>query len=135
LIPDSLLGCSFFCGRNINPMVEYRGAGLDATYAALADPSRRLILERLRQGPRRVSDLAEPFAMSLNAVSKHVKVLERAGLVRRVVRGREHFLHLDAVPLREADAWMERYRVFWEQRLDALEAYLTSPPGEADDRE
>ncbi|PON15022.1 transcriptional regulator [Candidatus Entotheonella serta] len=105
-------------------MVEYTENQLNQTYAAIADPTRRAILTRLAQGEARVTEIAEPFAMSLNAVSKHVRVLERAGLVRRRVRGREHYLALDAEPLRAASAWMDTYRQFWEERLDALESFL-----------
>ncbi len=105
-------------------MVEYMDQHLNQTYAAIADPTRRAILMRLAQGEARVTDIAEPFAMSLNAVSKHVRVLERAGLVRRHVKGRDHYLALDAEPLRAASAWIDTYRQFWEERLDALESFL-----------
>jgi DNA-binding transcriptional ArsR family regulator len=88
-----------------NQMVEYVSV-LDAVFGALADPTRRAILARLRKGPATVSALAEPFAMSLNGVSKHVRVLERAGLVRRTVRGREHHLALVPAPLATAAAWV-----------------------------
>lgn len=92
--------------------------------AAIADPTRRAILHRLSRGRARVTDLAEPFEMSLAAVSKHVRTLERAGLVRRVRRGREHMLTLDARPLRQVVRWMSRYEQFWNQRLDRLEAFF-----------
>jgi DNA-binding transcriptional ArsR family regulator len=105
-------------------MVEYRSDRLDRTLAAIADPTRRAILARLALGNARVTDLAEPFAMSLNAVSKHLRVLESAGLLRREVRGREHRLSLDAKPLREASQWLAAYQHFWEQRLDALAHFL-----------
>jgi len=98
---------------------------VDLTFAALADPTRRAIVERLARGPTRVTDVAAPFAMSLNAVSKHVKVLERAGLLRRIRKGREHHLVLEAAPLREVVRWTSRYERFWNDRLDELEAYLT----------
>jgi len=97
---------------------------LDDVYSALADGSRRAIVERLAGGPARVTDLAADFPVSLNAVSKHLKVLERAGLVRRQVRGREHWLALEPKPLKEAWSWMGLYRHFWESRLDSLDAYL-----------
>lgn len=102
---------------------------LDRTFGALADPSRRAILRELAGGERRVTELATPFPVSLNAVSKHVKVLERAGLVRRRVRGREHFIGLAPEPLREASGWIDQYRAFWEPRLDALEAFLDESRG------
>jgi DNA-binding transcriptional ArsR family regulator len=97
---------------------------LSTTFAALADPTRRAILARLAAGETSVTELAQPFAMSLPAVSKHLKVLERAGLV---VRGREaqwRPARLAARPLKEADDWLERYRVLWEQRFDRLDEYL-----------
>jgi DNA-binding transcriptional ArsR family regulator len=94
--------------------------------AAASDPTRRAILERLAKGSARVTDVAEPFRMSLNAVSKHVKVLERAGLVRRVRRGREHTLELNAAPLKDVARFAERYQRFWSGRLDRLEAFFTN---------
>ena len=96
---------------------------LDATFAALADPTRRAILARLAQGEASVNELAEPFAMSQPAISKHLKVLERAGLVSRGKDAQRRPRKLEAKPLAEAEAWIERYREFWEgnyQRLDAL---------------
>jgi len=97
---------------------------LDRAFGALADPSRRAIIADLSSGERRVTDLARPFPVSLNAVSKHVKVLERAGLVRRRVLGRDHYISLAPQPLREASTWLDQYRAFWEPRLDALETLL-----------
>lgn len=105
-------------------MVEYKEVLLDQTYAALADQTRRALLLRLLQQEARVTELAEPFAMSLNAVSKHLQVLERAGLIRREVRGREHYLFADPEPLQQAVDWLNTYRQFWEQRLDRLEVFL-----------
>jgi DNA-binding transcriptional ArsR family regulator len=93
-------------------------------FAAIADPTRRAILDQLARGPARVTDVAEPFAMSLNAVSKHIKVLERAGLVRRTRRGREHTLELEPSPLREVARWTSRYEQFWTERLDRVEAFF-----------
>ena len=106
-------------------MVDYADAALDRTFQALADPTRRAILSRLAEGSATVGEIAEPFAMSLAAVSKHVRVLERAGLLARDVRGREHHCELAPEPLRAASAWTEAYRAFWEDRLDALERHLT----------
>ncbi len=105
-------------------MVELNQTGLDATYAALADPSGRAILSRLRRGAARVTEIAEPFDMSLNAVSKHIRVLERAGLIRREISGRDHFLTVNVEPLIEASAWIEEQKRFWEGRLDSLESFL-----------
>jgi DNA-binding transcriptional ArsR family regulator len=97
---------------------------LDDTLVALADETRRRILERLAGGEARVTEIAAPFDISLNSVSKHIRILERAGLVRRRVAGRDHFLTLDQAPLDEAAAWMQRQRTAWGKRLDKLEAAL-----------
>jgi DNA-binding transcriptional ArsR family regulator len=97
---------------------------LNQVYGALADPTRRAILGILAEGEVNVGSLAKRFPISLNGVSKHVKVLERAGLVERTVQGREHRLRLNAEPLREASVWLEHYRSFWDTRLAALEAFL-----------
>jgi DNA-binding transcriptional ArsR family regulator len=101
-------------------------SNLDRTLAALADPTRREILERLSKGESRVTELARPFTMSLNAVSKHIRILERAHLVRRRCVGREHFLSLNREPLDEAAAWIETQRDIWTARLDALADLLQS---------
>lgn len=96
---------------------------LDATFAALADPTRRAILARLASGDASVAELAEPFAMTQPAISKHLKVLERAGLISRGRDAQRRPRRLEAQPLRDATAWLENYRRFWEgsfQRLDAL---------------
>jgi DNA-binding transcriptional ArsR family regulator len=103
---------------------------LDQVYGALADPTRRAILGLLAEGEANVGSLAERFPISLNGVSKHVKVLERAGLVERTVRGREHRLRLNAEPLREAALGVEHYRTFWDTRLEALETFLLRRPRE-----
>ena len=97
---------------------------LDHTLAALADPTRRAILQRLAQGEARVTDLADPFAMSLNGVSKHIRMLERADLVRRRRAGRDHYLSLNPQPLDAAAAWITAQRALWTARLDTLEALL-----------
>ena len=100
-------------------------AVLDQVLTALSDPTRRAIVERLSRGPARVTAVAEPFEMSLAAVSKHVRILERAGLVRRTRRGREHTLWLDARPLRRVVRWTSRYERFWNERLDRLEGLFS----------
>ena len=109
-------------------MGEYQARRLDATLGALADPTRRAILARLSRSDARVTDLAAAFPISLNSTSKHIRTLERAGLVRRSVHGREHVLSLDAAPLAEASAWIDRYRKFWDDRLAALDAFVTRAP-------
>lgn len=97
---------------------------LDQTMMALADPTRRAILKRLSQGEALVTELAKPFDMSLNAVSKHILILERAQLIHRRREGREHHLTLNPKPLAQAADWIEHYRHFWEQSFDRLEDYL-----------
>jgi DNA-binding transcriptional ArsR family regulator len=105
-------------------MVECKSKVLDRTFGALADPTRRRILAQLAKGRECVTDLARPHAMSLAAVSKHLIVLERAGLVRRRRHGRVHSLALEAKPMKEAQEWIDRYREFWEGNLDRFEEYL-----------
>ena len=106
-------------------MVEYQQTtGLDRVFSALADPTRRAILRALTQSPSTITEIARPFPISFNAVSKHVMVLERAGLVHREIKGREHYCWIDPDPLAEANLWLEHYRRFWEQRLDALQVYV-----------
>ena len=105
-------------------MVKYSPAALNRTFAALADPTRRRILAQLAQGDRCVTRLARRHAMSLPAVSKHLRVLENAGLVTRTIRGRTHLCRLEAARLAEADAWLRRYERFWSAKLDTLEALL-----------
>ena len=106
-------------------MVEHsQSAELDRIFSALADPTRRAILRGLTRHPATINEIAEPFRVSLNAVSKHVKVLERAGLLKREIKGRQHYCWIEPRPLREAEEWLEYYRRFWEQRMDALEAYV-----------
>jgi DNA-binding transcriptional ArsR family regulator len=100
---------------------------IDETLAALADPTRRAILARLAAGEARVTDVAKPFAISLNSVSKHIRMLERAQLVRRRVEGREHFLALDPRPLDEAAAWIDEQRKLWSWRLGELDRILKEP--------
>ena len=105
-------------------MVKYKSSTLNRTFAALADPTRRRILAHLAHGTRCVTDLARPHAMSLPAVSKHLRVLEKAGLIRRRRYGRIHQLKLDAKPMKQAAQWVEEYRKFWEGSLDRLADYL-----------
>jgi DNA-binding transcriptional ArsR family regulator len=106
-------------------MGEYSTAQLDEVFTAVSDPTRRAILARLTTGDARVTELASAFPISLNSTSKHIKILERADLVRRTVQGRDHLLSLNARPLREAASWLEFYKGFWEDRLAALDAFLT----------
>lgn len=106
-----------------NQMVEYPST-LDGTYAALSHPVRRDLLDRLSDGPMRVTELAEPFGISLAAISKHVGVLERADLVHRRIQGRDHVISLQPGPLMTARDWIDTYRPFWESRIDALETQL-----------
>jgi DNA-binding transcriptional ArsR family regulator len=114
-------------------MVEYktraksaRASGrLDAAFSAMADPTRRAILARLALADARVTEIAGDFPVSLNAVSKHIKMLERAELVRRTVQGRDHVLSLNAGAMADAAEWIEYYRQFWEDRLASLEAFVT----------
>lgn len=101
---------------------------LDLTFGALADPIRRGILARLTFGDATVGELASPFHVSRPAVSKHLRVLERAGLVRRTRDGRLSRCGLDAIPMREVADWVERYRTFWEGQLDSLSRYLEQEP-------
>src|SRR5205823_4331260 len=97
---------------------------LSATFAALADPTRRAILHRLAEGVASVNELAKPFDISLPAVSKHLKVLERAGLIRRSREAQTRPCRLEAAPLKKAADWVEQYRKFWEESFDRLEDYL-----------
>lgn len=109
---------------------------LSATFAALADPTRRAILTTLADGEASVTALAEPFDMTLPAVSKHLKVLERAGLIERSSRAQWRPCRLSPEPLKDVSDWVERYREFWEPRLDRLDEYLSDLQGNvADDRE
>ena len=101
-----------------------RAMNLDDTLVALADETRRSILKQLASGEARVTEIAAPFDISLNSVSKHIRLLERAGLVRRRIAGRDHFLALDPKPFDELSQWMLRTREFWNTRLDVLEAAL-----------
>lgn len=103
---------------------------LDQTFHALADPTRRAILARLAYGSTTVGELAQPFPVSRPAISKHLRVLERAGLVRREREGRVSRCELDAAAIREAAAWLDQYRAFWLDQLDALAEYVERSPSE-----
>ncbi|CAN7629051.1 ArsR/SmtB family transcription factor [Aminobacter sp. LjRoot7] len=110
---------------------------LDATFASLADPTRRAILARLAQGEATVNELAEPFEMSLPAISRHLKVLERAGLISRGREAQWRPCRLEAGPLKDIANWVERYRRFWDQSFDRMADYLKelqTPKGDQDDR-
>ncbi len=104
-----------------------RPAELNATFAALADPTRRAILARLVRGEASVGDLARPFDISLPAISRHLQVLERARLVERRVDAQRRICRLRAEPLQAAASWIDRYQVFWEERLDSLASLLEQP--------
>jgi DNA-binding transcriptional ArsR family regulator len=103
---------------------ESQPRALDVLFRALGDRTRRALLARLSQRPAMVTELAEPFAMSLPAVSRHIRVLEKAGLVKRAVDGRVHHCSLDAGPLRDVEAWLSHYRKFWEGTLESLARYV-----------
>jgi|SRR5258708_3208962 DNA-binding transcriptional ArsR family regulator len=106
-------------------MVQYRvTSNIDCVAAAISDPTRRAILERLARGSARISDVAEPFSMSLTGFCKHVKVLERAGLVRRTRHGRDNTLELSPEPLRDVARWILNYEQFWNLRLDRLQEFF-----------
>jgi DNA-binding transcriptional ArsR family regulator len=107
-------------------MGEYQSRQLDDVFNALCDPTRRAILVRLTDSDARVTEIAADFPISLNSISKHIRMLERAGLLRRSIVGREHVLTLNAGPLADAQAWIEKYRRFWEGRLAALDAFVTA---------
>lgn len=105
-------------------MVKYSNKMLDRTFGALSDPTRRAILARLAEGEAQVTELAEPFGISLPAVSKHLKVLEKAQLIRRIKQGRVHRFTANPEPIRQAMRWVEQYQRFWEQQLASLGSFL-----------
>ena len=115
----------YLAGRATGQSTGSSTGVLDRVFSAVSDPTRRAILARLADSEARVTDVASEFPISLNSTSKHIRVLERAGLVRRTVRGREHFLTLDATPLGDAAAWIEHYHRFWGEQLAALDAFFT----------
>lgn len=110
--------------RIFNHMVKYHSHRLDVVFSALSDPNRRTLLERLRRRTSSVTQLADTFDISLPAVSKHLRILENAGLLVREKKGRVHRCHLQSKPLKDAAEWLDRYRRFWEERFDALDTYL-----------
>jgi DNA-binding transcriptional ArsR family regulator len=117
-------------------MVKQRQpAALDSVFAALSDPTRRHILHLLARAEFCVTELAKSFSVSLPAISKHLRVLEKAGLIRRERDGRVHRLRLEAKPMRDAAAWIERYRGFWEEQFDQLADYLKNQESKKDDHE
>ena len=102
-------------------------------FSAMADPTRRAILAHLAGGVRTAGELAAPFDVSLPAISRHLRVLENAGLISRRIEGRVHYCHLEAIPMKEAADWLSVYRIFWEERMDALGAFLAEPEQEEDE--
>jgi DNA-binding transcriptional ArsR family regulator len=112
-------------------MIERRGAALDRVFQALADPTRRAMLRRLARSEHSIGELAAPFRMTFAAASKHVKVLERAKLVRRRIEGRSHFCRLEPAPLAAANGWLRFYERFWTEQLDALDAVLRAEDADA----
>jgi DNA-binding transcriptional ArsR family regulator len=116
----------FFRFYTFNQMVQRSRKSLDGVFAALSDPTRRAMLRRLSARERTIGELAEPFHMSFAAASKHVRVLERAGLLRRRVEGRSHICRIVPAPLAAAEEWLRYYEKFWRGQLHALEAVLES---------
>jgi len=112
----------------LNHMVNHSQRRLDLAFGALSHPIRRGILARLSSGEATVSELARPFKVSAPAISKHMRILEQAGLMSRRKQGREHRCRLEERQMRHAQAWIERQRKFWNERLDALERYLKENP-------
>lgn len=119
-------GSASECAHILNLMVQYTPDQLDAVFTALANPTRRAIVVRLADGDASVSELAEPFGVSLPAMAKHLRVLERAGLVDQPKHGRVRHCRLRGAPMRLAEEWLKSYRVFWETRIDSLARHLES---------
>ena len=113
--------------RIFNNMIEHNHARLDLVFRALSDQTRRAMLGRLAKSEHTVGELAAPFHMSLAAASKHIQTLERAGLVKRTVRGRIHYCHIDPKPLERADEWLRGYERLWDTRIDRLVELLRHP--------
>src|SRR5687767_3960674 len=116
-----------------NHMVEHAQTRLDLVFRALGDSTRRTMLESLRRGEQTVSELAAPYSMSLAAASKHIQSLERAGLVKRTVRGRIHYCRIDPRPLARADDWLRGYEKLWDTRIERLAELLRHPDNEPSD--
>ena len=112
-------------------MVDY--SDFDGTFSALADPTRRAILQQLMNGPARITEIARPFSMSLNAVSKHVRILERARLIERDIRGREHWIRFNRGPLHDARSWTDAMLAFWDARAAAMESPLAKDKESSND--
>ena len=116
-----------------NHMVEHSETRLDVIFRALGDRTRRAMLERLAEGEQTVTELAAPHRMSLAAASKHIQTLERAGLVKRTVRGRIHYVRIDPRPLAGADSWLRGYQKLWDTRIERLAELLRHPDNEPED--
>jgi DNA-binding transcriptional ArsR family regulator len=110
-----------------------RSSDLDLVFRALGDPTRRTMLQRLARGEQTVGELAAPYRMSLAAASKHIRALERAGLVKRTVRGRIHYCRIDPRPLERADAWLRHYERLWDTRIERLAMLLRHPDNDPSD--
>jgi DNA-binding transcriptional ArsR family regulator len=115
-------------------MVKSSSHTLDAIFSALSDPTRRKLLEGLALGEKTVTEVAEPFDMSLPAISKHLRILEEAGLIVRRKQGRVHHLQLAAAPMKEASEWLDIYRQFWDAQFDALAQFLREQKDDPDDQ-
>ena len=131
---DRLPSVGFNAAMLHNELVMHGDARLDAVFGALADPTRRAILARLATGDANVAELKAPFRVSQPAISRHLKVLEAAGLVSRSRRATARLSHLEAEPLREATAWLARYQAYWDESHERLDALLASLQAEAKER-
>ena len=136
MILDSVPGKSYLTDREINRSVQrlISSDRLSTTFSALSDPTRRAILARLALSETNVTDLAEPFAMSLPAISKHLKVLERAGLITRGRAAQWRPCRIEGGPLKDAAGWLEHYRRFWDESFDRLDQYLSELQGKGAER-
>ena len=109
----------------VHLMVNYMDVKLSSVFSALSDPTRRAMLQRLSQGEMSVADLSRPFAITKSAITKHVKILENTGLLERRIEGRTHFCKLNPLPIRQASEWIRFYEQYWNDKFDALDAYLS----------